>query len=108
MMDFSRLLTIIITLFFLMICGYICRKKGIINNNSSKALSQLIISVGQPMMIINALNNAEFTKANLKIAWQVVLISFAMHTLMAAMAFGICRLMKKNPNELKIFEFSLL
>lgn len=108
MMDFSRLLTIILTLFLLMICGYVCRKVGIINNNSSKALSQLIISVGQPMLIINALNNAKFTAENLTIAWQVVLISFAMHTLMSAMAFGVCKLMKKNPDQLKIFEFSLV
>ncbi|MBQ8416846.1 MAG: AEC family transporter, partial [Clostridia bacterium] len=76
---FPKLLTIILTLFFLMICGYVCRKKGIIDNKASKALSQLIISVGQPMMIINALNRAEFSEKNLNIAWQVVVISFAMH-----------------------------
>ncbi|MBQ7336165.1 MAG: AEC family transporter [Clostridia bacterium] len=105
---FRPLLTIILTLFLLMICGYVCRKKGIIDNNSSKALSQLIISVGQPMMIISALANAEYTPENLTIAWQVVLISFAMHTLMALFAFLICKLFKKNPDQNKIFEFSLV
>lgn len=105
---FPKLLTIILTLFFLMICGYVCRKKGIIDTKASKALSQLIISVGQPMMIINALNRADFSQANLNIAWKVVVISFAMHVLMALMAFGICRLLKKNPDEIKIFEFSLV
>ena len=97
MLDFfPRLLTIILTLFFLMICGYICRKTKIIDDKASKALSRLIVSIGQPMMIIGALNNIKFSKENLTIGWQVLLISLAMHILMAAMAFLICRPMKKG------------
>lgn len=105
---FLPLLTIILTLFFLMICGYVCRKKNIITSTSSKGLSQLIISVGQPMMIIGALAKAEYTEENVTTAWQVVVISTVMHILMALMAFLICRLLKKHPDENKIFEFSLV
>ena len=110
MLDFfPRLLTIILTLFFLMICGYICRKTKIIDDKASKALSRLIVSIGQPMMIIGALNNVKFSKENLTIGWQVLLISLVMHLLMAAMAFLICRPMKKgNFDRAKIFEFSLV
>ena len=107
-MDFSKLLSIIMTLFVLLVCGFVCRKLGIINNSSSKGLSQLIISIGQPAMIIAALANAEYTPENLTIAWQVTLISFVMHSLLAILAFCICRLLKKNPNQIKIFEFSLV
>jgi len=107
-MNFYPLLSIILTLFILMVCGFACRKFSIINNASSKGLSQLIISIGQPAMIIAALANAEYSEENLTIAWQVTLISFAMHTLLALMAFGICRLLKKNPDQIKIFEFSLV
>lgn len=106
-MSFQALLTIILTLVLLMICGYICRKTGIIDTVASKRLSSLIISVGQPMMIIAALNNAEYSKENLTIAWQVTLISFVMHVVMCGAAFLICRRMK-NPNRTKIFEFSLV
>lgn len=105
---FPKLLAIMITLFLLMICGYVCRKKGIIDTSASKALSRLIISVGQPMMIISALANATFDERHIRIAWQVVLISFAMHTLMALMAFLFCKCLKKNPSQNKIFEFSLV
>ena len=85
MLDFfPRLLTIILTLFFLMICGYICRKTKIIDDKASKALSRLIVSIGQPMMIIGALNNVKFSKENLTTGWQVLLISLVMHILMAA------------------------
>ncbi|MBQ9774105.1 MAG: AEC family transporter [Clostridia bacterium] len=105
---FPKLLAIMITLFLLMICGYICRKKKIIDTSASKALSRLIITIGQPMLIINALANATFDARHIQIAWQVLCISLAMHTLMALMAFLICKLLKKNPDQNKIFEFSLV
>ena len=110
MLDFfPRLLTIILTLFFLMICGYICRKTKIIDNNASKSLSRLIVTIGQPMMIIGALNNVKFSQENLTVAWQVLLISLVIHLLMAAIALVICKPMRKNElNRAKVFEFSLV
>jgi predicted permease len=95
------------TLFLLMSCGFLCRKWGIIDNASSKALSRLIVSVGQPMMIISALANAEYNAANLTIAWQTTLISFAIHTLISVIAFLICR-RNNRVDWMKIFEFSLV
>jgi predicted permease len=88
---FLPLLTIILTLFFLMICGFVARKTKIIDTSASKALSKLIISIGQPMMIIAALEGAEFNKENLTLAWQVTLIGFAVHLLLALAAWLICR-----------------
>ena len=93
-MNFTQLLNIIVTLFLLMVCGYICRRLKIIDGVSSKNLSRLIISVGQPMMIIAALNNAEYSADNLKLALHTTIISFAMHIFMGTAAFLICRRMK--------------
>ena len=106
-MNIVSLLSIIGTLFLLMVCGYICRKINIINNDSSKALSRLIISVGQPMMIVSALYNAENTPDNLKIAWRVVIIGFFMHLGLSLAAYLICKPMKKC-DQTKIFEFSVI
>lgn len=106
-MNFSALLTIILTLFLLLICGYICRKVKIIDKNASKSLSRLIISIGQPMLIISSLSNAEYSKENLTIAWQVLLIGFGMHVVMSLLAFPLFRRMK-NVDVAKIFEFSLI
>jgi predicted permease len=60
------------------------------------------------MMIIAALAKADYTPENVTIAWQVVVISTVMHLLMALMAFLLCKLLKKKPDENKIFEFSLV
>lgn len=104
---FKSLLPIILTLFLLLVCGFLCRKWHIIDETASKKLSRLIISVGQPMLIIGALNNAEYSKENLRIALWATLIGFVIHTATAAVAFLICRKMK-DLNRAKIFEFSLL
>ena len=106
-MNFTQLLNIIITLFLLMVCGYICRRLKIIDSVSSKNLSKLIISVGQPMMIIGALNNAEYSKENLQLALHTTVISFAMHLLMGLAAFLICRRMK-DLDRAKLMEFGLV
>ncbi len=106
-MNFTALLNIIITLFLLMICGYICRKLGIIDNAASKNLSKLIITVGQPMMIIGALNNATFTPENLKIALLAALIGVGMHVIMGLVAFLLYR-KGKDVNHSKLMEFGIV
>ncbi|MBE6553293.1 MAG: AEC family transporter [Ruminococcaceae bacterium] len=106
-MNFPALLSIMVTLFLLMICGFICRKTNIIDTASSKALSRLIVSVGQPMMIVSALANAEYSAENLTIAWQTTVISFVIHALIALIAYLICR-RHNRVDQMKIFEFSLV
>ncbi len=106
-MNFEALLSIMITLFLLLICGYICRRIGLIDAVMSKKLSRLIMMLGQPMLIVSALSNADFSEVNLKIAGIATLIGFALHTFMAIISWLICRHMK-NIDEAKIFEFSLL
>ncbi len=101
------LLATMVTLFLLMLCGYICRKKGIIDTVASKRLSSLIISVGLPMMTIGALNNAEYSKENLNVAWKVTLIGFAVHTLLALGSYLICK-RRHVTDQMKIFEFTLV
>ena len=106
-MDFSALLAVMVTLFLLLVCGYICRKTDIIDGIASKRLSKLILSVGQPMMIIAALSGAEYSKENLTVALIAFVIGFVLHLLMAVMAYLICR--KNNrADQSKIFEFSLV
>lgn len=105
---FHSLVGIMITLFLLLAVGFFSRKAGLLNDTSSKNLSKLIICLGQPALIIAALNNAEWSEERLKIALWATVIGFAMHTFMAVAAFLICRGMKKNADHAKIFEFALV
>ena len=106
-MNFSALLTIIATLFLLMACGFFARKKGIIDDVASKRLSALIIKIGQPMMIISALTEAEFSYDNLKDGFLYIGLGMVFHAVMGALAFLLCKGFR-DLDERKITEFSLM
>ncbi len=106
-MNFSALLTIIATLFLLMACGFFARKKGIIDDVASKRLSTLIIKIGQPMMIISALTEAEFSYANLKDGFLYIGVGMIFHAVMGILAFLLCKGFR-DLDERKITEFSLM
>ena len=106
-MNFSALLTIIATLFLLMACGFFARKKGIIDDVASKRLSSLIIKIGQPMMIISALTEAEFSYENLGDGFLYIGIGIVFHAVMGVLAFFLCKGFK-DLDERKITEFSLM
>lgn len=106
-MNFSALLTIIATLFLLMACGFFARKKGIIDDVASKRLSTLIIKIGQPMMIISALTEAEFSYDNLKDGLLIVVLGMVFHAVVGSLAFLLCKGFR-DLDERKITEFSLM
>ena len=104
---FYSLVGIMVTLFLLLAAGFVSRKVGLLNDAASKYLSKLIICLGQPALIIAALNNAEWSEERLKIALWSTVIGFAMHTFLGTVAFLVCRRMK-NADHAKIFEFGLV
>ncbi len=106
-MNFSALLTIIATLFLLMACGFYARKRGIIDDVASKRLSSLIIKIGQPMMIISALTEAEFSYDNLKDGLLIVALGMVFHAVVGGLAFLLCKGFR-DLDERKITEFSLM
>lgn len=106
-LNYTSLLTIIATLFLLMACGFLARKRGIIDDIASKRLSSLIIKIGQPMMIVSALVGAEFSYENLKDGLLIIVIGLGVHIFMAVLAFFCCKGFK-DLDERKITEFSLV
>ena len=107
MIVFQSLAGIMAVLFLLLAIGFVSRKVGLLNDSASKHLSRLIICLGQPALIIAALNNAEWSKEKLWIALWSTLIGLGMHTLFAILAFFICKGIK-NVDHAKIFEFGLV
>lgn len=107
-MNFSALNSVVATLFCIMAVGFVCRKLGIIDDIASKKLSKLILSVGQPAMIINALSKAEYSSENLKTAGIMVVAGFVFHLVMFLLARGAALPLKKVPDEQKITELSLI
>jgi predicted permease len=90
-----------------MACGFFARKKGISDDVASKRLSTLIIKIGQPMLIISALTEAEFSYENLGDGFLYIGIGIIFHAVMGGLAFVLCKGFK-DLDERKITEFSLM
>lgn len=106
-MNFPSLLSIIATLFLLLVAGYVARKTGIIDEIGSKNLSKLIVRLGQPMLIIGSLLSVEYSPANLKQGLTIIALGFMAHALMAVISYLLCRPIR-NVDERKITEFSAI
>lgn len=106
-MNFSAFLSTVITMFVILIVGYILGKKNIINSTASKNLSKLIIAVGQPALIINSITNKRYSEDSLKLALISLAFAFAMHIAMALISYFAC-IKIKDLNERKITEFAMV
>lgn len=106
-MNFSAFLYTVITMFILLAVGYVLGKKSIINASASKSLSNLIITVGQPALIISSITDKKFSLENLKLALISLSIAFVMHVLMAIIAYFAC-IKIKDVSERKITEFAMV
>ena len=103
---FFNLLSIIGVLFLLMATGFLARRVKIINEDSPKHLSKLIISIGQPMMIVAALIGKDFSAENLKAGLFYMLLGFLLHPLLALFGFLFAPLCSgKNQRNLTVFAF---
>ncbi len=108
MMNFNSLNTVVATLFLIMAVGFLCRKLGIIDDAASKKLSRLILTVGQPAMLIYSLASAEYNEKNLRTALIMIPLGFVFHIVLALISYFCALPLKKVPDEQKITEFSLM
>ena len=119
-MDFNSFLMTVITLFVLLIVGYVAGKRGIVDSVASKKFSSLIISIAQPALIIYSIisqpyyNESELAMAvrpifseNFKLGLKTLLLGFGVHLFMALVAYLACIRIKKL-NERKILEFAMV
>lgn len=106
-MEFSALLNTVTTLFILMAVGFTANKIGIIDEIASKRLSKLIISIGQPCLIISGLIKIEYSTENLKLGLTTLLFGFLFHIIMSLIAFFACRPIRELDRQ-KLSEFMMI
>lgn len=106
-MNFAPFLNTVITLFFMLIVGFVAGKLNIVSSVASKNLSRLIITIGQPALIIYSLIRMEFTVDNMKLGLLTLGFCFLFHGFLAVLAF-FAFLWIKNFDERKISEFAAL
>ncbi len=107
MIDFTSFLNTVITMFVILVVGYVLGKTNVIDGVASKKLSKLIVAVAQPALIINSIISKQYSPENLKLSLISLTFGFAMHFIISLIAFVAC-LKIKDINERKITEFAMV
>ena len=102
----ESLLSAIACLFALLVIGFVGGKLKILDETSTEKLSNLIIKIGQPFLIINSIISQEYSKENLKTGLGILLLGICMHTGMAILAHFFAKPIK-DPDHKKISEYSM-
>lgn len=105
--QFTDFFNMILAFFVLLIVGFIAGKTKIIDSVASKRLSALIIKIGQPALIINALIKMEFSAEKLSLGFKTLAFGFGVHIFMAILSFFAFRGFR-NIDEQKLTEFSAI
>lgn len=106
-MNLYTLYTVIGAMFILLICGYVARKMNIVDDVVSKNLTNLVLKIAQPALIMSALLSVEYTPEMLKQGAVIFLVGLLIQIILAIPAFFIGKTFK-DVDKGKITEFSLL
>ncbi len=106
-LDIPSFLNTVVTMFVILIVGYILGKMNVIGATASKNFSKLIVTVGQPALIINSIISSRYSFENFTLSLKSLGAAFIMHFIMAAIAFVLCMKIKDS-DERKITEFAMV
>lgn len=95
----------VIVLFLIMVVGFFARKKEYINPSVNRSLSELLINITLPSMIIASFN-FKFSKDMLNVGMSLFLISTVIH--LSLLILGKYLYKKFNENEMKVLWFITL
>ena len=100
-----RVVQKIIVLFIAMIAGYICKKARIIDKNSTKSLSSMLVYITNPCLIICSLQ-MDYDSSVLYVAGCVFLLSVVIHSLLAIISHFIFKPVKSR-SERSVYSYAL-
>lgn len=97
----------VITMFIVLIVGFILGKTSIIDAKASKSFSKLLVMVAQPALIISSITSKSYSPDNLRLALLGVGLSLALHCVIALVARLLC-IKIKDFDKRKITEFAMV
>lgn len=106
-MDYNNVLNQIFILFLLIFTGFIARRIRILNDNITKGITDLILKITLPSMIISSMIK-DFTLELLLKSGQIVIISIVIYVFMIILSLFIPIIIKSKSHEKGVFKFSLV
>ena len=106
-MDYSSIFNQILMLFILLIVGYTARKINIFDDKVTKGLSDIILKITLPAMIIGSMvgNNNENLAGQFG---KILLVSLSVYAITFILAMVLPRLIGSRPFEKGVFQFAIM
>jgi len=98
----------IFILFLLLIIGYFGKKFKVISNNMNHDMSNLILYIALPAMIITSLSSYDFSRDMLIKSGKLIAISWGVYALSIGLSYVIPKLIKIDGNTRDIFQFMVV
>ena len=106
-MSFISIFTQIITLFSLILAGYIANKKGVITKALNKELSSVILYITLPALVIKSMQY-KFSKEMMSKSLTTVIISICIYTCVIGFSYLAAKVLKVEGRNKDIFQFLLI
>ncbi|MDN5342483.1 AEC family transporter [Oceanotoga sp. DSM 15011] len=106
-MNFSNIFNQIFVLFFLILIGYVSRKINVFNDSGTKGLSDLVLKITLPAMIIQSMQK-EFSPELLGKVFQIVIISTVVYLVSFIISLFFPKLIGSSKDELGAYKFALV
>ncbi len=97
-----------IVLFLILLIGYLGKKFKIISNDMNKDISNLILYITLPGMIITSLSSYDFSKELLIISGKLVAISWSVYALSITISYLSTKLFNIDGTTKDIFQFGIV
>jgi predicted permease len=101
-MDYSSIINQVMILFLIMLVGYAARKKNVINGPTNRGLSEMLLGITLPAMIIVSFQYS-FSKEMLIKAGILLVISFVIHLTLVFISKPLYYRLPKNENSILRF-----
>ncbi|MGM0472398.1 MAG: AEC family transporter [Bacillota bacterium] len=106
-MQFNLIINQILKLFIIIFIGYIIRKKGIINNEINKGLTDILMEVTLPALIISSMS-IKVTQKLINNMQLISLIWIILYILVVGFTSLLANQLDLNPKRKNVFKFLLI
>lgn len=105
-MSFSKILTQVAVLFIIILVGYVIRKLDMLDESSTSKISNLVMSVFLPSMIISSMQ-IDYDKSMINKIFILLIVSLVAYAISIALAF-LLKYIFKNDSDLGIYQYVLI
>lgn len=107
--DTSVVTSTVATMFLVVIVGYAARKLKFLDGGFQKKLSDIIICIAQPFLIVSSITSIEYSDEKLRQGLYIVVMGLIIHAVTAAIAFVSALYLKGRDEAARtITEFGIL